>query len=280
MEFLPMVSSDSATIADVQAFWDANPLFVGESVHPVGTKAFFEEHKRLYRNDVFAGKIDNWRFPPFPDCKILDVGCGIGFWLVELWERGYRDISGVDLSPNSIGLAQERRRLFGVEASLSVGNAERLDFADASFDHVNCYGVIHHTVTPKNAVREIHRVLKPGGTASIAVYYRNLPLRHWALFQKLLQPFSIGLRGRGREDMNRMADADEVVRLYDGSANPIGRAYTRAQFTELLSPLAVEGEYLHFFPARALRLTPSGIVHRTADTVIPFMIGMFVRKAA
>ncbi len=127
-------------------------------------------------------------------------------------------------------------------------------------------------------MREIHRVLKSGGTASIAVYYRNALLRYWTIFHKLMRPLSIGLPGRGREGISQTADADELVRLFDGEDNPIGRAYTRARIRALLSPFAVQREYLHFFPARALRLEPSGPIHQIADSLMPFMIGMSVIK--
>lgn len=274
-----MAGSETPTLADVQTFWDTHPLFVGESTKEVGSKAFFDEHKNLYHKDVFAGKLDNWAFPPrTDDVKILDVGCGIGFWLVEFWERGCRNIYGIDISPRSIDLARKRCMLYGAIANISVGNAERMDFPDASFDHVNCFGVIHHTPHPQDAVREIHRVLKSGGTASIAVYYRNALLRYWHIFHKLMRPLSIGLPGRGREGISQTSDADELVRLFDGEDNPIGRAYTRAHIRALLSPFAVQREYLHFFPARALRLEPSGPIHQIANSLIPFMISMSVIK--
>lgn len=272
------MNQNKATLADVRTFWDTNPLFVGESTFEAGSKAFFEEHSELYRNDVFAGKMDNWFFPADKSGKILDVGCGIGLWLVELWQRGYRDITAIDLSPRSVAFAKSRCALYGVTADIAVGNAEKLEFPDASFDHVNCYGVVHHTPSPQAAISEIYRVLKPGGSASVAVYYKNIVLRNWALFNLLLQPFSIGLRGRGREGMNQSRDATELVRLYDGRNNPIGRAYTRREARELVQPFLVNDEYLHFFPARALHLNPSSTLHKLADSVLPFMIGLSLQK--
>ncbi|HZQ39764.1 MAG TPA: class I SAM-dependent methyltransferase, partial [Rhizomicrobium sp.] len=271
------MNREAASLADVQAFWDANPLFVGESAFEPGSKAFFQEHLDLYRKDVFAGRIDNWFFPPRKNAKILDVGCGIGLWLVELGLRGYRDLSAIDLSPRSVALARQRCALYGLTANIAVGNAEQLDFPDNTFDHVNCYGVVHHTPSPETAVREIFRVLKPGGTASIAVYYKNFVLRNWGMFSLLLRPFSIGLRGRGREGMSQSSDAQELIRLYDGKDNPIGIGYTRQEAWALAAPFQIQDEYLHFFPARALRLAPSGPLHKAADRLLPFMIGLSLK---
>src|SRR5579864_8331250 len=118
----------TATLADVRAFWDANPLFVGESAFEPGSRAFFDEHAALYNRDVFAGKMDNWFFPREKTARILDVGCGIGLWLPEFWQRGYRDLTAIDLSPRSVGLARQRCELYGVTANIGIGNAEQLDF--------------------------------------------------------------------------------------------------------------------------------------------------------
>jgi len=123
-------------------------------------------------------------------------------------------------------------------------------------------------------------VLKPGGTASIAIYYKNFVLRNWQLFSIPLRPFSIGLHGRGREGMNRSSDADNIIRLYDGKDNPIGLGYTRSEARTLVAPFIVRKEYLHFFPARPLRLKPSGPLHRLADRLLPFMIGLSLEKPA
>ena len=73
--------SSGKTIDDVRRFWSANPLFVGEGSHAPGTREWFEEHERIYLNDCLAGE------PPAVfsdglsyDARILDVGCGPGFF--------------------------------------------------------------------------------------------------------------------------------------------------------------------------------------------------------
>jgi SAM-dependent methyltransferase len=268
-----------ASIDDVRRFWDSNPLFVGETGLEPGTPAFFAEHRRIVIEDGFAGAIDPRIFPPALDAKdVLDVGCGIGFWLVEFWERGARRLTGVDLSPRSTELARLRCAQAGVDATLRVENAEALPFADASFDHVNCQGVIHHTVDPAAAAREIARVLKPGGTASISVYYLNVALRAWPYVSWLGRLVRVGLPGRGREAMSRLADRDEIVRHYDGATNPIGRAYDREGFRRLLAPFEVREFFYHFFPMRALRLSLPRPLHGAMQQALPFMIVATARK--
>ena len=74
------------SIEDVRNFWQTNPLFSGESRFDVGSKEFFEDHKRVYLDDVFTGNFRDQLLIPqdlLPEAKILDLGCGIGFWTVE-----------------------------------------------------------------------------------------------------------------------------------------------------------------------------------------------------
>lgn len=215
--------------------------------------------------------------------RILDLGCGIGFWTVEFGMRGLSsNLYAADLTDNALGLTQKRLALHGLKADLSQQNAENMTFSDGFFDHVNCQGVIHHTPNTPATVTEIARVLKPGGTASISVYYRNVFLRTWKLLRWIAWPLSIvggGLRGRGREKIFSESNVDEIVRLYDGSENPIGKSYTRKQFIDMLEPhFTVEETYLHFFPARALPFPIPKALHRWLDKHLGFMIYATVKK--
>lgn len=132
------------------------------------------------------------------------------------------------------------------------------------------------------AVAEIARVLKPGGTASVSVYYRNPILRLWPYLRWIgwpLAEFGAGLKGRGREGIFLEGNVDEIVRLYDGADNPIGKSYTRDQFVAMLGRhFEVRETYLHFFPARALPFRIPAKLHRWLDRHLGFMIYATVRK--
>ncbi len=91
-------SNHATEIDAVRAFWDSNPLWHGESGAEPGTRAFFEEHRRVVYDDCFAGIMDERIFAGIdPSARILDLGCGIGFWLVEFARRGFTNINGADL---------------------------------------------------------------------------------------------------------------------------------------------------------------------------------------
>ncbi|UCD57613.1 MAG: class I SAM-dependent methyltransferase [Candidatus Hydrogenedentota bacterium] len=271
------------TVDDVKKFWDSNPLWSGESQHEAGTKEFFEEHRRVKIDDVFAGELDERLFPKCsPSGRLLDLGCGPGFWLVEAASRDHKNIAAADLTENGLLLARRRCDLYGVKAFFSQQNAEELGFRDSTFSHVNCDGVIHHTPDTDACIREMARVLEDEGTAVISVYYRNIVLRAWPVLGwagRLLSKMGAKLSGRGREKIFEVKDAEEMVRLYDGKDNPIGKCYTQKDFVKMLSPyFHVEETFLHYFPARSLPFGIPKALHKLLDRYLGFMIYAVMRK--
>lgn len=77
---------------------------------------------------------------------------------------GAAQVTGFDLDPKMVALAQKRVVKYGDHARVFVGDAEAIDAPDASFDVVVDYGIIHHIPNWHQALKEIARVLKPGGT--------------------------------------------------------------------------------------------------------------------
>ena len=94
-----------------------------------------------------------------PESRILDFGCGSGRHVYEHLERGYRNVMGYDLASSAELRRPEDRARFCFSAD------GRMPFADASFDFVYSYSVLEHAQGFDAVLREIHRVLKPGGVA-------------------------------------------------------------------------------------------------------------------
>jgi ubiquinone/menaquinone biosynthesis C-methylase UbiE len=117
------------------------------------------------------------RFTPtdglHPGMKLLDVGCGAGH-LVNALGRRYPDLTltGVDLSPEMIRRAREATRGLP-NVSVSVGDALALDFPDATFDFVLSIASIKHWPNRVSGMREIFRVLRPGGRVFVMEIDRN-----------------------------------------------------------------------------------------------------------
>ena len=80
-----------------------------------------------------------------------------------LLSLGAEHVTGFDLDPKMIALAEKRLTRYRNRAHVFVGDAEAIDASDASVDAVVDYGVIHHIPNWKQALKEIARVLKPGG---------------------------------------------------------------------------------------------------------------------
>ena len=271
------------TLDEIQSFWDNHPLFEGESNFKPGTKEFFDEHRHVYIQDCFAGTIDPRLFPDETHELILYLGCGTGFWTIEFQlTANYSTIISADLSFNSLEIANKRTRIYKCRTRFIQANAERLPFRTGVFDFINCQGVIHHTPNTEKCIEEIGRVLKPGGFCIISVYYRNFLLRHWKKFRwlgQLLLRIGAEFKGRGRESIFTEKNADEIVRLYDGSSNPLGKAYSKQHFLDMVSPyLEVQDLFYHFFPARALPFKFPKKLHQLMDKNLPFMIYVKARK--
>src|SRR5436309_14462511 len=165
------VDTDSELKERVRAFWQAHPCGTKFSDAEIGTREFFariEAHR--YAKE--------WHIPEAADfagargLRVLEIGCGLGTDGVQFAKAG-ADYTGVDLTDAAVELARKYFELLGLRGDFRTADAENLDFADETFDLVYSHGVLHHTPDTAGAVREIHRVLKPGGRAMVMVYHRG-----------------------------------------------------------------------------------------------------------
>jgi SAM-dependent methyltransferase len=104
-----------------------------------------------------------------PGQRLLDVACGTGVVAVTAALLGAQ-VTGLDLTPELLDRARHNSRVAGVEVDWREGDAEKLPFADASFDVV--LSQFGHMFAPRPAVAiaEMLRVLKPGGTLAFSTW--------------------------------------------------------------------------------------------------------------
>lgn len=107
------------------------------------------------------------RVPPFP--AILDVGCGTGLNLLEAARvfAPTRLLCGIDISPGMIRVATDKAAQMGIPAQFIVGDAQQLPYTNGLFDLVICNSALHWFKDRDAAVREMSRVLRPGGQLAL-----------------------------------------------------------------------------------------------------------------
>src|ERR1044072_4053619 len=165
------MSSNKELKERVREFWQQHPCGTKFTDVETGSPEFFEriEQHRYEKEWHIPGAAN---FAATRGLKVLEIGCGVGTDGAQFARAG-ADYTGVDLTEAAIELARKRFELSGLPGKFQVADAENLDFADESFDLVYSHGVLHHTPDTARAVREIHRVLRPGGKAVVMLYHRN-----------------------------------------------------------------------------------------------------------
>jgi SAM-dependent methyltransferase len=153
----------------VRTFWEAGAC--GE-VYASGAsrREQFDAHARArYALEPYIH--DFARFHEGRGRDVLEIGVGMGADHLQWAQAGPSSLTGVDLTKRALDLCGERLALHGCTSRLMRADAERLRFDDESFDIVYSWGVLHHTPDTRRAIREVHRVLRPGGVARVMVYH-------------------------------------------------------------------------------------------------------------
>lgn len=142
-------------------------------------KSYYENYwttgKQVYSgsNQGYAANFRRWMAEELRDlpagAPILEVGCGDGAFTTELAKYS-SFVTALDLSASQI---EENRRRFPGIAFAQHDVAEPLPFPDAAFDVAWCSEVLEHLFDPAFALREMHRVLRPGGRLLVTVPYHG-----------------------------------------------------------------------------------------------------------
>ncbi|HEU4387285.1 MAG TPA: class I SAM-dependent methyltransferase [Blastocatellia bacterium] len=279
--------------SQVHDFWEANPCGAKFAEIEIGTPEFFAQvEKHRYATEWHIPEVI--RFERWSGRDVLEVGCGLGTEAVRFARVGAH-YTGVDLTERSIELARRRFDQEGLAGQLRVADAEALPFDDESFDLVYSHGVLHHTPDTQRAIDEIHRVLRPEGTAMVMLYHKRsynyyvniMTLRRWGI---RLLAFDWGPslvskvtgEDRGRlVEMQRLYRSDArsllsrenfVSQNTDGVGNPLAKVYTRRTATKMFSRFASVSTEVHFINKRWIPIFGK-LMPRGADRLLARIAG-------
>ena len=177
---------------DIQAFWNDNPQTYGDT-HGItvydgvaqikGTREFFRRldaeffkwNHPLHNEKPFDRLFPYSQFNA--NHRVLEIGCGMGT-MAMLWAQHGVQVTAIDLNSEAVQQTRRRFELFGLKGTIEEGDATALQFENDYFDYVYSWGVLHHSPNSDISVREMIRVLKPGGMFGLMMYHRR-SLLHW-----------------------------------------------------------------------------------------------------
>ena len=102
-----------------------------------------------------------------PNADVLEVALGPGYFAIEFAKLGNYRITGLDISQTFVAIARRKAVEARVQVDFQRGNASDMLFKSDSFHFLLCRAAFKNFAAPLGALREMHRVLKPGGRALI-----------------------------------------------------------------------------------------------------------------
>ncbi|MBP1474670.1 methyltransferase domain-containing protein [Frateuria sp. MAH-13] len=149
----------------------------------------FDEIRRFYNNKYYVAiktecslpwhcRTIGRRFGSLKGRALLDVACGTGEWLAWLHQHGARSVTGIDLSEKAIQACRQRLP----QGEFYCCPAEELPFPSGAFDIVTCMGSLEHFLDKLAALKEMRRVLKPGGFIVLLVPNAGFLTRRLGLY--------------------------------------------------------------------------------------------------
>ncbi len=167
----------------------------GETLH-------LSNHLNKSRFEFFEAYVPDWK-----GIKVLDIGCGGGLACEFLAKRG-ANVSGIDLSFNSIKTAQEHAKKSNLQIDYQCGVAEKLPYEENTFDVVVCFDVLEHVEDWHKVICEIYRILNKNGMFlfdTINKTFKSKFIMIW-LLEDILKQIP-----RGLHDWNKFIQPQELI---------------------------------------------------------------------
>jgi ubiquinone/menaquinone biosynthesis C-methylase UbiE len=161
---------------------------------------------------------------PLPYERAMELGCGTGFFLLNLMQSGVATKGSVtDLSPGMVKVALRNAENLGLDVDGRVADAEKIPYEDNTFDLVVGHAVLHHIPDVELSLREVLRVLKPGGRFVFAgepstigdFYARWLSRATWYATTNLTRIPALGSWRRPQEELDESSRAAALEAVVD-----------------------------------------------------------------
>ena len=155
-------------------WWEAKPMtyapWEAEDRLPADVAAFRDMERYLLAKSTYLR--ERFDVKALAGRRVLDLGCGSGVLACYMAWHGAL-VTGADITEHGTRLTAMNAASRGLPVSVVRTDAEAMGFADASFDFVLSWGVLHHSESTERALAEVRRVLRPGGRGLMMVYHRT-----------------------------------------------------------------------------------------------------------
>jgi ubiquinone/menaquinone biosynthesis C-methylase UbiE len=270
----PLTTQQSEWQDRNRSWWESSPMrydWRRQISAAEFSQEFFEEIDRRHFSSAACYTPSRHRpfdklipFEQLSQWDVLEIGVGNGSH-AQLIAPHCRSYTGIDLTTYSVQSTRRRFELFGIKGSVHQMDAEKLDFADASFDFIWTWGVIHHSSNTEQILREMRRVLRPGGRSVVMVYHRSF------FYYYIFNGFFRGVIGGG---LLKVGSLHKLVQFHTDGA--IARIYTTREWRSLvekyfvLEDLRIMGQKSELFPL------PAGSIKDALMDAMPNVICRFV----
>jgi ubiquinone/menaquinone biosynthesis C-methylase UbiE/uncharacterized protein YbaR (Trm112 family) len=198
------------------------------------------------------------------DKLFLNIGCGGGYEGLLFSGYGTKYI-GVDFSYNATSFTKKFIDKAGFDGTTFQAEAEALPFKDNSIEYVYSSGVLHHTPNTEDTLKEVYRVLKPGGTAMIGLYATYSVMFLWYRLRSVLS----GNLSKETSDqwMNNHTEGDWQT---EGRQNHWTKTYSKPEFTQMMKAAGFDHVHMKQTPQQ-IKTIP--LIGKLVSAILPSAVG-------